>query len=170
MNIKIKLIIIAIIIGVVIVGYFLISLIPVIMISGVIGDAKSKNKIFSYVNENYELLGKFPYTEIQKNNNKEEKEKFIKEHLGKNTIVQSVYAYNENILQYYCGGSGNVTGSTYTGFYFSKNDTPYAMEFDGCDLNETKPGTFEWQNADGSHKIYTEKIRDNWYYYKLEWY
>ena len=136
------------------------------------------DKIFSYVNTNYELLENFPYNEIQEISSssdsyetKEQNENnIIKKHLGNNTIVKSVYAYNDNILQYYCGGSGFVGGSTYTGFYFSKNGTPYAMEFDGCELTEIKSNVFEWQNEDGSQKIHTEKIRDNWYYYLMDWY
>ena len=61
-------------------------------------------------------------------------------------------------------------GSTYTGFYFSMNDTPYAMEFDGCDLAEIQTDILKWQNEDGTQKIRTEKIRDNWYYYVMDWY
>ena len=141
-------------------------------------DRVPRDKIFSYVNNNYEVLENFPYYEIKETSTSsdsyEAKEKnennIIKKYLGNKTIVKSVYAYNDNILQYYCGGSGFVGGSTYTGFYFSKNDTPYAMEFDGCELTEIQSDVFEWQNEDGSHKFHTEKIRDNWYYYLMDWY
>jgi len=152
------------------------------MLGGGFGDMKSKEKIFSYVNKNYELLEQFPYTEYceigkfpytdynELLSNNQKREDFIKEYLGKKTIVQSVYAYNENILQYYCGGKGNATGSTYTGFYFSADDTPYALECNGHELREKEPGIFEWKSGDGNHRIYTEKIRDNWYYYIMELY
>ena len=142
------------------------------------------NKIVSYVSDNYEMLENFSYSEIEKikfsNDNpeiKKQKEKeIIKRHLGENTIVTSVYAYNENILQFYCGGSGFLDTGTYTGFYFSRDDKPYAFEFNNLKLVEISPGVFEGQDENGvqqrhgGHRIRTEKIRDKWYYYIQYWY
>lgn len=128
-------------------------------------DGASRSQIFSYVNENQEKLEAFQYEEMPANGR--DKTDCLKKALGNSTIVKNVYAYNDNILQFYCGGSGLVTNSTYTGFYYSKDDTPYAMEFDGCDLTETASGVFEWQNEDGSHRFHTEKIKDYWYYYLM---
>jgi hypothetical protein len=163
-------------------------------------DEVPQDRIVVYVNTNYEALEAFPYDEMPRplyvdpvtgetyewyeafstgapNNLEKDKPEdldqlqsdFIKKHLGRNTIVKGIYAQNENILEFYCGGSGLVTGSTSTGFYYSRDDTPFAMEFN-CELTETSPGIFEWQNEDGSHRIYTEKIRDNWYYYIQDYY
>ena len=126
-------------------------------------DSVSRDRIFSYVNENREKLEALQDEEMKRTARSEKDD--IKKALGYNTIVKNVYAYNDGILQFYCGGSGLSVNSTYTGFYYSRGDTPYAMEFDGCDLAETSPGIFEWQNEDGSHYIYTEKISENWYYY-----
>jgi len=131
-------------------------------------DSVPRNKIFAYVNDNHELLEAFPYTEMPKGH--QEKKDFIINYLGNKTIVKSVYAYNENILEFYCGGSGLATGSRTTGFYFSKDDTPFALEFDRHELVEIETGVFEWQNEDGKHKIHIEKIRDNWYYYTMDYY
>ena len=142
------------------------------------------NKIVSYVNNNYEMLENFPYSEIEKikfsNDNpeikKQKEEEFLKRHLGENTIVTSVYAYNENILQFYCGGSGFLDAGIYTGFYFSRDDTPYAFEFNNLELVEVSPGVFEGQDENGAqqshggHRICTGKIRDKWYYYIQYWY
>lgn len=147
-------------------------------------DNVSYDKIILYINDNYELLEKFPYRKIEeiKSSNdsseikKQREEGIIKRYLGENTIVKSVYAYNENILQFYCGGSGFLDAGTYTGFYFSKEDTPYAFEFTNLELVEISPGVFEGQDENGvqqihgGHKIHTEKIRDNWYYYIQYWY
>ena len=135
---------------------------------GILDDRVPRKKIFSYVNENYELLESFPHEEIPEDS--EEEIEFIKEYLGKKTIVRSVYAYNENVVQFYCGGKGLSIGSTYTGFYYSKDDTPFALYFEGVKLSELKPGVYEWKNSDGTHRIYTERIRDNWFYYVLDWY
>ena len=142
------------------------------------------NKIVSYVSDNYEMLENFSYSDFEKikssNDNPETKEQkeeeILKRHLGKNTIAKSVYAYNENILEFYCGGSGFLDTGTYTGFYFSRDDMPYAFEFNNLELVEISPGVFEAQDENGAqqihggHKIRTEKIRDKWYYYIQYWY
>lgn len=142
------------------------------------------NKIASYVNDNYEMLENFSYSEIEKiksSNDKPEikkqkEEEILKRQLGENTIVTSVYAYNENILQFYCRGSGFLDAGTYTGFYFSCDDMPYAFEFNNLELVEISPGVFEGQDENGArqshggHRIRTEKIRDKWYYYIQYWY
>jgi len=138
-------------------------------------DEIPRDTIVSYVNANVKLLEAFPYTETEKillgedesDVEQTKEEKFIKDYLGSSTIVKSVYAYNDDILSFYCGGSGMLQHSTYTGFYFSKNDKPFALEFEGCELTETTPGVFEWE--DERHRIHTEKIQDCWYYYYLEW-
>ena len=49
---------------------------------------------------------------------KQKEEEILKRHLGENTIVTRVYAYNENVLQFYCGSSGFLDAGTYTGFLF----------------------------------------------------
>ena len=142
------------------------------------------NKIVSYVSDNYEMLENFSYSEIEKiksSNDKPEirkqkEEEILKRHLGENTIVTRVYAYNENVLQFYCGSSGFLDAGTYTGFYFSRDDKPYAFEFNNLKLVEISPGVFEGQYENGvqqrhgGHRIRTEKIRDKWYYYIQYWY
>jgi len=133
--------------------------------------------IFAYVNANYEFIEKFPYDKIEEFDKLhaidsyqlryDNEKKVIEEYFGDTKIVKSVYAYNENILQFYCGGKGMLDSSTYVGFYYSKDDKPYAFEFCGEELVEIEPDVYEWE--DRQHKICTEKIRDNWYYYIMEW-
>lgn len=138
-------------------------------------DEVPRDAIVSYVSANAKVLEAFPYDEMEKILLGEDKsdvkqtkeEELINDYLGNSTIVKSVYAYNDDILSFYCGGSGMLQHSTYTGFYFSKNDKPFALEFEGCDLTETTPGVFEWE--DERHRIRTEKIQDCWYYYYQEW-
>lgn len=170
------------ILGVVVVAIIILS---VFFVSHRINnDNITYNKIVSYVSDNYEMLENFSYSEIEKiksSNDKPEirkqkEEEILKIHLGENTIVTSVYAYNENILQFYCGGSGFLDTGTYTGFYFSRDDKPYAFEFNNLKLVEISPGVFEGQDENGvqqrhgGHRIHTEKIRDKWYYYIQYWY
>lgn len=145
---------------------------------GIFDDSAPRGEIFAYVNENYEKLEAFPYDEFEKIRNsyddrgrgREAAEAFAMEYLGYDTIIDGLYDYNETIWEFSCGGSGNATNSTYTGFYFSKDDTPFAMGFDQYEFTELSPGVYEWKNEDGSHRTYTEKIRDNWYYYVQDYY
>ena len=138
-------------------------------------DRVPRDEIFSYVNTNYELLETFPYDELEEikyasddsETKEQKKDAFIKKHLGDDTIVKSVYAYNENILDFYCGGTGMLKHSSYSGFYFSKEDIPFAFEFGDVALTETESDVFEWE--DKRHNVHVEKIRDNWWYYLLEW-
>ena len=133
---------------------------------------ESRDTIFSYVNDNHELLEIFPYDELKTLGRWDsEYIDFIKKHLGNDTIVVSIYAYSDDIIQFSCRGWGLSVGSIYTGFYFSRNDTPYAFEFgDGSNLKEIEPNTFYWQCEERSTRnIRTEKIRDNWYYFTQEW-
>ena len=137
-------------------------------------DTVPKDIVVDYVEQNYELLEQFPYHKIEEIDWSSETDadedlelQIINEYLGDDTIVKSVYAYNENILKFYCGGSGIVTSSTYSGFYFSKDDTPHALDFDGSELTEIGKDIYEWDV--GYKKISTEKIIDGWYYYYLEW-
>jgi hypothetical protein len=133
---------------------------------------ESRETIFSYVNENYELLEKFPYDELNKLERwDDEYIEFIRNHLGNDTIVMSVYAWGEDIIAFSCLGWGLSVGAIYTGFYFSRNDTPFALDFgDGSNLEEIQPGVFYWQCDERSTRnIRTERIRDNWFYYLMEW-
>lgn len=139
-----------------------------ILIKGPFNDSVPHEQIFSYVNANYRQLEDVLYNEILEYSGAD-KEDFIKQLLGKKTIVKSVEIVNEDIVDFYCGGSGLSTGATYTGFYYSKNNTPYCMGFEGA-LTEIDKGVYEWQNKDGSHRVHTEKIRDYWYYYSYDYY
>ena len=133
------------ILGVVVVAIIILS---VFFVSHRINnDNITYNKIVSYVSDNYEMLENFSYSEIEKiksSNDKPEirkqkEEEILKRHLGENTIVTRVYAYNENVLQFYCGSSGFLDAGTYTGFYFSRDDKPYAFEFNNLLPKAEKP-------------------------------
>ncbi len=85
------------------------------------------------------------------------------------TIVEKVSAYGD-IIQFLCDGKGLSTNSIYTGFYYSPNDIPYGFEFDEYELQEVEPGIFFWESDGGLKSYYTERIAENWFYYKIEWY
>ena len=95
-------------------------------------DDVSRDRIIEYVNKNHEILVSITEDEIP--SEKAELESWIRDCLGKQTIVKSVYRYNDNIIDFYCGGTGLATNSTYSGFYFSADDTPFALELPSEEL------------------------------------
>lgn len=153
--------------------YLVLALSLCVFVSGCLPDTReSRDTIFTYVYDNYKQLESFPYNELIKFGRWDDGyETFIREYLGNDTIVKSIDAYSEDIIDFYCGGWGLSVGSFYTGFYFSSNDTPTVFEFgDGSELDEIETGVFYWQDETRSTRnIRTEKIRDNWYYYIMEW-
>lgn len=121
-------------------------------------------EVAKYVNENYKLLEAFPLTEMPSYDDTG----FIKEHLGRKTIVKQVSRawVNEGIIDFYCGGKGNASNSIYTGFYYSKNNEPFSLCFgQECTFTEVETGVFEWKNSDESHQSHIRRIRENWFYY-----
>lgn len=130
---------------------------------GLLDDEVSRETIFAYVAENRESLETLMESELQDGRVLENA--FIRDVLGRNTIVKSVYRYNDNILEFYCGGTGLSVSSTYSGFYYSADDTPFGLELNSHELKETSPGVFEGgSSGDG---IITERILPHWFYYHL---
>jgi len=148
------------------IAVFLVMILCSAFLSGctVRDDMVSRRDIFDYVNANHELLEAFPYAEMP--GEPKQNKAFIKNYLGKKTIVKSVFGYDENILWFRCGGTSFINGYTASGFYYSKYDIPVGgQEYDLYEVIEVEPGIFEWQSESGHNTFRTEKIRDNWYYY-----
>ncbi|MGX8773857.1 MAG: hypothetical protein ACSW8G_02225 [Bacillota bacterium] len=134
---------------------------------GPFGDEVPKEKIVEYVNQNHEMLESVTECDIPIEQDKEEA--FILDHLGKQKIVKSIYRYNDNNVDFYCGGTGLSTNSTYCGFIYSADDTPFAKEFPTDELEETSYGVYEWK-SDTGEEIITERIMPKWFYYHMVWY
>ena len=119
-----------------------------------IDDSLSKKEIFELVNENYTLI----IDDINKNDFTDtEKLKGVKE----------VYS-DTDVIDVYCGGTGIAPSSQDYGFYYTEDDLPKAIWCGTkyCDeslLVEDGDG----YSTDFQHNYYyTEKIRDNFYYYE----
>ena len=134
---------------------------------GRFNDDLSKDQIFEYVSQNHEILESIAKDEIPSET--AEVEALIQNRLGNRTIVKSIYRYNANHMDFYCGGTGLATNSTYSGFYYSADDTPFALEFPSNELEEVSPGVYEWKSSSGE-AITTERIMPNWFYYHMVWY
>ena len=134
---------------------------------GLFNDDASRDQIFEYVSKNHEILESIAKGRIPSEN--AEEEALIRDRLGSRTIVKSIHRYNYNNVDFYCGGTGLATNSTYSGFYYSADDMPFALEFPSNALAEISPGVFEWKSGTGE-AITTERIMPNWFYYYMEWY
>lgn len=152
----------------------------------IVGRTKiSKDKIISYVKDNYEIIDILPLEEIKELKytpdnksvlHKKEKE-IIKKYFDRNTIVDGISAYSNDIFEFSCGATGFLDIGTYYGFYYSRNDIPSNLGFSSLIiLKEIEPGIFEWHDEKGKskqskgHSFYTEKIKDNWWYYEMIYY
>lgn len=119
------------------------------------------SRITDYEKERAAALTAFPYVVCRA----EAKLSFIKEALEVDTIVKSVYRNSSEILQFYCGGSGNVASSSYNGFHFSATDVPFAFASqDEAQFAQTAADTYEWESEDHEKAIRTERILPNWFF------
>lgn len=138
--------------------------------SGCSDDSVQKETIFEYVVKNINVLSAFPYSIYKSSTNYETEIPFIQDVLGQDTIVKSVYQYDSSILGFYCGGTGIVTSSTYCGFYYSREDMPYAFEFESeAQFTQISDNVYEWQSEDRQRAVYTERIQPNWFWYQMIW-
>lgn len=112
-------------------------------------DSIPKEEITAYVSENVETLSSFPYDLYKNSTDDDAQMQIIKEALGRDTIVKRVYRFNSGIIDFNCGGTGNVVHSTYCGFYYSEKDVPSAFEFENeAHFIQTDEDVFEWESED----------------------
>jgi hypothetical protein len=138
-----------------------------VLLTGCMPDSRvSQDKVASYVNDNYELL-----ETITSKTDEEIRALYITSILGNKTIVRSISVSNKNIVEFFCGGRGMLNNNvTYTGFFFSKDDTPSYSEWLGFYVDNatiTEPGIYEWENQ--RHRAMAVRIRANWFYYMEHW-
>ncbi len=122
-----------------------------------------QEEIIGYVLEHVDVLAQFPEDALPEPG--KERREFVRETLGRGTVVLDVSRYNDNILEFYCGGSGMGTSSTFSGFYYSQDDTPFGMDFGDVELTQIGTDSYYWQSEDGYYSIRTERILPHWYYY-----
>lgn len=108
-------------------------------------DHLSKTQIFNLVNKHNETLmsdiSKTDYTQSLKISG-----------------IQKIRTENSAIY-FDCGGAGFGSATSYYGFYYTVDDTPYGRDL----LSEGKG--WIWRD-DGDDSYYTEKIREHFYYYE----
>ena len=117
-------------------------------------DCLSKEEIFDVVNNNYNKI----IADIQKGSF-EQTEK-IK---GLESVKEK-----DGIIYFYCEGKGNVVSGAYYGFYYTTDNLPKVLPFVLFDEDDLVPHNngFCFDKYD---YYYTEKIRDNFYYFEQQY-
>ena len=116
----------------------------------------SKEEIFDVVNKKYDVIM-----------NDIEKDDFTKSDRIKGiTGIKK----DDGVIAFSCGGRGNVASGVYYGFYYTEDDSP-KVSFLGYVLYDEEDLKPEGNGYcfDAYDYYYTEKIRDNFFYYEA-WY
>ncbi len=118
-----------------------------------IDDSLSKEEIFKLVNNNYSII----LDDISENDFEDTKKlKGVKE-----------VDPDTEIVDFYCGGKGLGSSTSYYGFYYSPDGLPKCRsDFGRIELLEPDGNGFSIKYYEGDNRYYTEKIRDNFYYYE----
>ena len=115
-------------------------------------DSADKDEVFDFVSENEEELLKAieagDYSTF-------ENQGFIKR----------IYT-DETVVDFSCGGAGVGPNTSYVGFFYTlDNDMTAVWCAPASSLTPSGNG-FEWQEANGDNRYYTEHICGNFYYYE----
>ena len=116
-------------------------------------DYLSKKEIFAVVNKQHDTI----ISDVEKG-----------EFTDSKSIegIESVKEYN-GIIDFYCGGKGiSVSGFDY-GFYYTADDLPKAVEYVSFGEGDSLTPEGDGYCFNKYNYYYTEKIRDNFYYYEI---
>lgn len=128
----------------------------IMLFSNMIDDSLSKKEIFKLVNDNYTII----LDDIKEKDFADtEKLKGVKE-------VDS----DTEIIDVYCGGTGLGSATSYYGFYYSPDGLPKdswcGTSFGSPEQLKPDGDGFSIKYSNDDNCYYTEKIRDNFYYYE----
>ena len=150
----------------------IVSIIALVMLLAVLLssciDLKGYKEVADFAKSNIELIESLPYDEVP--NDFKEEEDYLKEYFGEGCIVKSVYEYTDDVTIFYCGSAGNALHTKYTGFYYSKKNTPFGLGFNDVTPVEIEPGVFEYNTSDNPHYVWTKRICDNLFYFYEKYY
>lgn len=77
--------------------------------------------------------------------------------------------YNDGVINFACGGKGNVASGVYCGFYYTEDDLPKVPFLNVLFTEEDLIPKDNGYCFDAYDYYYTEKIWDNFYYYELRY-
>ena len=125
----------------------------VFILHNVFNNMTSKEKIFTLVEQNVSEIKK----DIKNNDFT-----FSKNLKG----IKDINIQNNGIIDFYCGGAGFGSSTSYCGFYWSENDSISDIWCEGAkDEIKTDGSGFSYHEVNGDNYYYTEKICDHFYYY-----
>lgn len=84
--------------------------------------------------------------------------------------IQSVYNSEENnYIDFFCGGKGFGSGTSYFGFFYSPNNDKTAWSGGMCSSNELIPWNhgYKWQEKNGDNEYYVEELCKCFFYYEV---
>ena len=75
---------------------------------------------------------------------------------------------DETVVDFFCGGAGVGSGTSYVGFYYTPDNDMTAVWCAPSSASSLTPSEsgFEWQEPNGDNRYYTEHICGNFYYYE----
>ena len=117
-------------------------------------DRADKDEVFDFVSENEEeLLKAIEAGDLSAFEN----QGFIKD-----------IDPDETVVDFSCGGAGVGSGTSYVGFYYTSENDMAAVWCAPSSASSLIPSGngFEWQEANGDNRYYTEHICGNFYYYE----
>ena len=82
-------------------------------------------------------------------------------------VVRKINA-EEAVVDFFCGGAGVGSATSYVGFYYTPNDDMVAVwcaPVSADSLTASGDG-FAWQESEGDNFYYTEHICGHFYYYE----
>lgn len=117
-------------------------------------DRAEKEEVFDFVLENEEELRKAI----------EDGDFSAFENQG---IVKDIDPY-ETVVDFYCGGAGVGSGTSYVGFYYSPDNDVTAVWCAPSSISDLTPSGdgYEWSETGGDNRYYTQRICENFWYYE----
>lgn len=84
-----------------------------------------------------------------------------------NGVIKEITA-GKTVVEFYCGGAGFGSGTSYVGFYYTPDNDMTALWCapSSPDLLNPSGNGFEWREPDGDNRYYTEHICGDFYYYE----
>ena len=85
----------------------------------------------------------------------------------KKGVVQKINA-EEAVVDFFCGGAGIGSATSYVGFYYTPDDDMAAVWCAPSSADSLTPSGegFVWQESEGDNFYYTEHICGHFYYYE----
>ena len=146
----------------------ILSFVIVLVLNSCNNSLKQYDEVSNFVMTNKESIEKIPFDKLQSDSKR--LNNYIMECFSDDSFVKSVYQFSDEVIVFYCGSSGNAQNTKYTGFYYSKNDNPFGLEFDGEHPIEIQPGVYEYHKSNDAHYVWTKRICENLFYFYQVYY